>query len=347
MDPRNVTIEDSPRLSKAEIARVVETEYGFDGQLKSLLSERDQNFRLTTSDGHRYVVKIAAAAEDRESVDFQIRALQHVELRGCQTAAPRIVRALGGGSSTTIMDGQTEHIVRLVSYLPGRLLADVASTPALMRSIGRSLAYLDIALSDFEHDGEQKPLLWHMQRAPELIPLTNHIADRSLRQSVLACFDDFQSIVEPQFAGLRQQLIHADAHPDNILVGEDDPESVAGIIDFCDMLRAPLVVEPGIAAAYLRCDDADALAYVASFVAGYDRVSPLEDIEFDLLYDLVRTRLATTITMLYWRLAAKGHDDAYARGSLQSESSAEHFLERINALTRQEFSDRLRKECDR
>jgi len=113
------------------------------------------------------------------------------------------------------------------------------------------------------------------------------------------------------------------------------------------MLRAPLVVELGIAASYLRSDETDALAHVASFVAAYDGILPLEEIEFDLLYDILRTRLATTITMLHWRLATNGNDDAYAQESLQIESSAEYFLTRINAMTRQAFSNRLRQECDR
>lgn len=336
-----------PQFSEADVARLVEAEYGLGGELCPLLSECDQNFRLIASDGSSYVVKVAGAAEDRNAADFQIQGLLHVEARGCQTAVPKIFRTSGGDSSTIILDGGTEHIVRLVSYLPGQSVTDVALTPALMRSIGQSLAYLDIALSDFEHDADQQPLLWDMQHAPSLIPLAVNIADGSLRQTVLACFDDFQQIVEPRFASLRQQVIHSDVHPGNVLVKDDDPESVAGIFDFGDMLRAPLVVELGIAASYLRSDDIDALAYVASFIAAYDRISPLEEIEIDLLYDLLRTRLATTITMLHWRLATKGNDDAYAQESLQTESSAERFLMRINALTRQAFSTRLRRECNR
>jgi Ser/Thr protein kinase RdoA (MazF antagonist) len=336
-----------PRFSEADVALLMEAEYGLGGELCPLLSERDQNFRLTTSDGDCYVVKIAGAAEDRNTADFQIQGLLHLEERGCRVAVPKILRTLGGASSTTILDGQTEHVVRLASYLPGQLAIDASLTPALTHSIGQSVAYLDIALSDFEHDVDQQPLLWDMQRAPYLIPLTTHIADVSLRQTVLACFDDFQRNAEPQFANLRQQVIHSDVHPGNVLVEENDAESVAGIFDFGDMLRAPLAVELGIAASYLRSDEADALVHVASFVAAYDRILPLENVEIDLLYDLVRTRLATTITMLHWRLATKGNDDAYARETLQSESGAERFLTRMNALTPQAFSSRLRQECGR
>ena len=347
MNPLDELDASAPRLSDAEVTRLLRTEYGLDGQLRPLLSERDQNFRLAASDGKRYVVKIAGAAENQKAADFQILGLLNLEARECRATVPKIRRTRGGASSTTILHGETRHVVRLVSYLPGRVLADVSPTPALMRSIGRSLAYLDIALSDFEYDGDQQPLLWDMQRAADLLPLTTHIPDRALHQPVLACFEDFQQIAEPQFAGLRQQVIHNDVNPGNVLVEEKDSESVLGIIDFGDMLRAPLVVELGIAASYLRCDDADALAYVAPFIAAYDQVSPLADVEIDLLYDLIRTRLATTMTMLYWRLATKGDDDDYAQESLHSESDAMGFLTRINAMTRNAFSDRLRQECGR
>jgi hydroxylysine kinase len=347
MNPLDELDASAPRLSDAEVTRLLRTEYGLDGQLRPLLSERDQNFRLAASDGQNYVVKIAGAAEDQKAADFQILGLLHLEARGCKAVVPKIRRTRGGAASTTILYGETRHVVRLVSYLPGRLLAEVSPTPSLMRSIGRSLAYLDIALSDFECDGDQQPLLWDMQRAADLRPLTTHIPDGALRQVVLACFDDFQQVAEPQFAALRHQVIHNDVNPGNVLVEEKDSGSVAGIIDFGDMLPAPLVVEVAIAASYLRCDDADALAYIAAFIAAYDRISPLEDVEIDLLYHLLRTRLATTLTMLYWRLAVKGNDDDYAQESLHSESSAERFLARINAITSQAFSDRLRQECGR
>jgi len=347
MKPLDDNDESAPRLSDAEVLRLLRTEYGLDGQLRPLLSERDQNFCLTASDGQNYVVKIAGAAEDQKAADFQILGLLHLEARGCKATVPKIRRTRSGASSTTILHGETRHVARLVSYLPGRLLAEVSPTPSLMRSIGQSLAYLDIALSDFKCDGDQQPLLWDMQRAADLLPLTTHIPDGVLRQVVLACFDDFQQVAEPQFTALRHQVIHNDVNPGNVLVEEKDSASVAGIIDFGDMLRAPLVVEVAIAASYLRCDDADALAYIAAFIAAYDRILPLEDVEIDLLYHLLRTRLATTLTMLYWRLAVKGNDDDYAQESLHSESGAERFLARINAITSQAFSDRLRQECGR
>ena len=89
MNPLDVIDTSAPQLSDAEVALLVKTEYGLDGQLRSLLSERDQNFRLTANDGQRYVVKIAGAAEDQKTADFQIQGLLHLEARGCKGYAAR------------------------------------------------------------------------------------------------------------------------------------------------------------------------------------------------------------------------------------------------------------------
>ena len=65
--------------------------------------------------------------------------------------------------------------------------------------------------------------------------------------------------VKPRLAGLRHQVIHNDYHLFNVLVAQDDASRVTGIIDFGDMIRAPLVAEVATAAAYqLRgTDDPD------------------------------------------------------------------------------------------
>jgi Ser/Thr protein kinase RdoA (MazF antagonist) len=117
--------------------------------------------------------------------------------------------------------------------------------------------------------------------------------------------------------------------------------SIAGVIDFGDMIRAPLIIEVAIAASYLRSDADDALAELVAFVAAYNDVTPLEDRECSLLYDLVRMRLATTIAIRYWRMSARPTGDAYLQKAL-TEHGAEQFLARIGEVPREQFSNRIR-----
>ena len=59
---------DPPLLSVQEAVDLVKKHYGLAVVAKILISERDQNFELTTEDGEKYVLKIAnSAEEDRKS----------------------------------------------------------------------------------------------------------------------------------------------------------------------------------------------------------------------------------------------------------------------------------------
>ena len=53
-------------------------------------SERDQNFRLRTTDGRDYVLKIANPAEERSVTNLQTEVLRHVASRDPSLPIPRI-----------------------------------------------------------------------------------------------------------------------------------------------------------------------------------------------------------------------------------------------------------------
>jgi len=337
----------APKVPADDISRLVREQYGLNGELTPLVSERDQNFRLSISDSCRYVVKIANAAEDEAITDFQIQALLHIERQKCAVTVPTVIPTQSGSLATTISNGDETHVVRLVSYVPGRPLDGVGVNAGLARNLGRCLADVNIALRGFKHPGEDQILLWDMQRASELRPLLPRVPDRGLRDVLRHNLDEFEQDTLPMFDSLRHQVIHGDLNPDNALIAENGDDTIAGIIDFGDMVRAPLVVDVAIAASYLRSGTENPLQLIAPFVAGYDEVTTLDDVEVELLYDLVRTRIITTITLMYWRCAARTQDDAYTQKVLQSECRAEQFLALINSMTRKDFVDQIQQACGR
>lgn len=345
-DPLDAIASLPPRFTVAETAQVVRAHYGLAGDLWPLVSERDQNFRLTTEHKQSFVVKIANAVEPEIVTDFQICALLHLENSTCQIPLPRIVRALDGSVSTSMQGHDSLHRVRVVTFVPGRPLDRISPDIRLASELGSCLAEIDIALHDFEHPGDSQSLLWDMQRASGLRDVMTHIADPDLRRSVQAVLDDFEKNVAPVLPGLRNQVIHNDLNPDNVLVTEGRPASIAGVIDFGDMVRAPLIIDVAIAASYLPATGADSLALLAAFVRGYDAVMRLEATELDLLYDLVRMRLATTITVSHWRRTERADDDAYTLKTLQGDGNADRFLARMSAISAAEFAARIRQECD-
>ena len=144
----------------------------------------------------------------------------------------------------------------------------------------------------------------------------------------------------PALPQLRRQVIHSDLHADNVLA---DGGRISGIIDFGDMLDAPLVVEVAVAAAYLRptTEQSDVLALVGPFVAGYHSVLPGD--ERERLFDMIRARLVATISIMSWRSATRGDNDEYSSQNLNGESDAREFLMRLNATGRDGFLAQLKK----
>lgn len=105
-----------------------------------------------------------------------------------------------------------------------------------------------------------------------------------------------------------------------------------------------MIFDVAISAAYLRAGDGDALALIAPFIAAYHSVLPLQVDEIELLFDLVRARLATTITLLYWRLSARAEKDPYREKTLRSEGGAARFLSALDELGRDTFRARIKRE---
>lgn len=337
-----VTSSPPPELRGEEIQRLLDREYALSGVLSPLVSERDQNFRLDAEDGRRFAVKVANAAEAAVVTEFQVAALRHLEQTNCPIAVPRVLPTRQGEYTTSIRSGSDSHVVRVVTWVPGEPLVGACPDVRLARALGETLAHVDAGLRDFEHPGQRQKLLWDMQRAAELREQVIHTPEPALRERLARCFDDFEKRAMPAFPGLRHQVIHNDLNPGNVLVTGTEAAGISGVIDFGDMLRAPLVVDVAIAASYLRSEADDALAPAAALAAGFASVTRLDDDEIVLLHDLMRTRLATTITMMYWRIASREGADKYLQKTLQDERSAERFLDKLEAATAERFAERVR-----
>ncbi|MDJ0750451.1 MAG: phosphotransferase [Woeseiaceae bacterium] len=334
MTPRKTSLSAiaiaPPMADVAEVAAQVQAEFGLAGDYVSLVSERDQNFRLTTRDRCRYVVKVTSSLEESAVTDFQIEALLHLE-REQSLPLPRVVRTINGESSASIEVGGTACRLRVVEFVEGQPLAELDVTPVIVGRLGSALAALDRALEGFSHPGQNPLLLWDMQRTSEVRYLLEFIEDDMLRERVETVIDDFDARIAPGMGELRTQVIHSDANPGNVLLCE----SGIGFIDFGDMVRAPLVFDVAIAAAYLRAGDP--LELIVPFVEAYHEALPLQKRELQLLFDLVRARLATSIALFHWRLRERDPDDEYRNKLLATERTPDVFLAALDELGRERF----------
>jgi hydroxylysine kinase len=327
---------DAPSFSQSAVAAAVEAQFGLSGDYAALVSERDQNFRLETADDRQFVVKVTSRIEDAASTDFQVGALLHLE-SAIDIRAPSVVRTVDGKSSGHIADENASYRLRVVTWVDGEQLETIGVDERLATEFGKALARLDRALRAYSHPGENPVLLWDLQRVIELRELLDCIDDLSIREAVERAMYDFEQNVLPAMSDLRYQVIHSDANPENTLIENGE----FGFIDFGDIIRAPRIFDVAIASSYLRRLNDQPTALIESFVAGYHSEMPIETTEVDLLFDLVRARLATTITLLYWRLEARAEDDPYRQKTLELEGGASQFLRLLDRIGRTAFRKKL------
>ncbi len=314
--------------------------YGLPATARRLDSERDQNFRLRTPDGHEYVLKIANPAEDRAVTNLQTEALLHLAAVDPGLPIPRVFPALNGAQELDIpFDDGSTRVVRLLSFLAGIPMHSVEASTTLRRDLGRCAARLARGLHDFRHSGANHKLLWDLQHAAELRSLIDAVpADR--RGLVEHFLDGFEAHALPMLPRLRKQPVHNDLNPHNIVVDPANHERISGIIDFGDLTFTARVNDLAIAAAYQVADSDDPLAPECELIAAYHAISPLDPAEFDVLFDLMATRMVMTVAISGWRAVRYPENRDYI---LRNNEGAWARLSRIARLSRVQAMQQIQR----
>src|ERR1700687_5364159 len=131
--------------TEAEAIRFARELYGLEAAAKTLPGEYDDNFHLTTIEsapaatsvapetaalrpgGAAFVLKVMHPARERELIDLQCRALQHLAQRAPQLGLPRVC-PLGSGAAFASVQGSDglERLAWLLTYVPGTVAAGPA-----------------------------------------------------------------------------------------------------------------------------------------------------------------------------------------------------------------------------
>ena len=162
--------------------------------------------------------------------------------------------------------------------------------------------------------------------------------DDARRALARAFMTRFTTHVLPRLPSMRSQVIHNDYHFYNVLVAPDDQARIVGIIDFGDMVHAPLVGEVATAAAFHMAGSPDPFEGPAQVVAAYHAVLPLTGAEQEIVADLLATRHLITALISEWRAARYPENRAYI---MRHNPAAWDGLSHMADLTRESARDRL------
>jgi len=302
-----------PNLPEPELLEFVESAWGITGEPKALAGERDQNFRLTTPDGERFILKVGSPMEDPSLVDFQVQALLRIESFDPSIPVPRLVHSRNGKPIEHLVTGDDQaHTIRLLTYVRGVPIGQfMPAPPAACRSVGRLQGRVCRALENFSHEAEDHFMPWDA--------LNGLVESPALRLGYLP--DDLQAICEthidrlaadslPRMRALPAQVIHNDAHSGNVMCDPDDPETITGVIDFGDLVHRPILTDLATSLTSFMGNAVDPLAAAGCLVGGFDEAFPVPHEQLELLYDAVLARSILTVQLMNFRARHTDHHES-------------------------------------
>jgi len=329
----------APPVSADEVKALALVHYGLDVSVQPLGGERDRNFRLRAAGEREYVLKVIHPAEDPDVSDFQSRMLLHVEDRDPQLPTPRVVRSKDDCHRVLWQKaGESSRWVRCLTYLGGTPLYQAKRSVTQRRNLGTFLGRLDSALQDFRHGAENHDLIWDTKKALRIRHLLVHVPEREKRAAANVELDRFAEQLEPIVPQMRTQIIHNDFNPHNVLVQKAQNEAIAGVIDFGDAVRSPVLQDLAVAAAYHFETEGHPLEGPGQVAEAFHAVHPLLPEEIALLPDFIGARFALAIAISYWRAAKHPSNAPYI---MRNQAVAWFGLKRLNEVPREEAIDWL------
>ncbi len=310
-----------------------------DARLDPLPGECDWNFRVSgTVSG---VLKISGDIHDREQIEMQIAILDYLAGTG-DVPTPRVIPSRNGNEIERIDDDGELRYARMVSLLPGRMFVELTQVDAgLLRDIGITLGRLHVALAQFVHPGLDRQLKWDLCAADAFESGVGKVEGAARRALLRRVFSHYKDSNQPILRSLPRQALHNDLNDHNVLVvtGPEGDGRLSGVIDFGDAMYGPRLADVAIAAAYLVLNCNNPLDRLESFLGGYSAVCELVDAEFDILWPLLLTRLAVSVTNAALMKQQKP-EDPYVT---VTEAGAWRLLERIDTYDAAAIVTRLRR----
>lgn len=323
------------RLTNSQAQALIRQYFDVDGQLTELGGERTQNFRVRTTDGLSFTLKVSDPHESVESVLLENAALRHIEKVAPEISVPRVTVATDGAVSVFLGSEDGRHL-RLLTYVEGMPLSSiVAPSRALRQAVGYSVAKLDTALVSFSHPYMcARDLIWDVSNISRLRPYLQLI-DAACRPLAQAMLDRFETVAGPQMALLPAQAVHSDMNAQNILVNGDQ---LAGFLDFGDLIHAPRIIDLAGATLLQIRDVEDDLRDAIDVASAYHSTSALSELEVQLLPELMIARCVINVIVTEFLAERDPTNRPYI---MKNNPVSWMRLERLSSLSLNPFSNAI------
>jgi 4-aminobutyrate aminotransferase-like enzyme/Ser/Thr protein kinase RdoA (MazF antagonist) len=284
----------SMKFTEAEVKQLAENYYQLDSEVKALPGFDDSIFLLEDKKRNKYIFKIASAELGYYFLEAEVAISKHLKKAEDGHKFQHYIISSGGKELVGIQHKGKEYYLRVLTYLTGDFLGDKKNpSNNLLLNLGKFMGGMDASLVNFQHLAANRYLEWDLKNALDARKNLRHIKSHENRRIVSYFLLQFEMEVLPHLSSLRCSIIHNDANDFNVLVAGD---TIAGLIDFGDLVYTQVINNLAIACTYALLDNNNPLDAAIRIVNGYHQKFPLTEKEIEVLYYLIAARLCISLT---------------------------------------------------
>uniref|UniRef100_A0A2M4CLV5 Hydroxylysine kinase n=1 Tax=Anopheles darlingi TaxID=43151 RepID=A0A2M4CLV5_ANODA len=302
-----------PIVSEDEVRKLAERLYGIIVlEMCELVSYDDRNFMiqadsyvknpiLKSINAGGYVMKIANSldSQDESFFDGQNDIMLHLSKRDIKCPVP-VQNIYGKFYSLEKLAG-SEHVVRLLEYIPGKVFHGVPHPDRLFYQAGQFIARIDSALKSVDKAKIlNRQSIWMLENFPKLKDFIYVIKDEHHKDIIEQVLDAFNRRIVPNLHEFQQGVIYGDFNEHNIIVNKKAADSkeyeITGIIDFGDVCYSRYVFELAIAMTYMMLESND-LDTGGLVMAGYSMIRIIPPHEKDVLRVAIAARFCQSLVL--------------------------------------------------
>ncbi|XP_058061167.1 hydroxylysine kinase [Anopheles bellator] len=302
-----------PTVTEDEVRKLAERLYGII-VLESceLESYDDRNFMiqadsyvknpiLKSINASGYVMKIANSLDSRDESFFEAQNEIMMHLRKREIKCPVPMQNIHGKYHSVEKLGSSEHIVRLLEYIPGKIFHGVPHPDEMFYQAGQFIARIDSALKGVDKTKIlNRQSIWMLESFPKLHDFIYVVKDEHHKDIIEQVLAAFRKRIIPNLNEFQQGVIYGDFNEHNIIVNKKATDckdyEITGIIDFGDVCYSRYVFELAIAMTYMMLESND-LDTGGLVIAGYSMIRHIPQHEKDVLRVAVAARLCQSLVL--------------------------------------------------
>ena len=329
-------VEKPPKISLDSVVHMAEKYFGLtveEGGVKEIDSYDDRNYFISgysksslvgTSDSRsstKYLFKIHNGVESSrmDQIDAQNAIMRHLNSHNITCPEPqtsvhgRVVEfvdlditntpqqeVVGIANIAKKSKGRRRHAIRLLSWVNGQTLNRSEVNLLKLQNVGEYLGKIKQCLEGFDHKGAHRIHLWDTKLTNLIKPYIETIDDPNVKEAVEQVVYEFEIQILPKMDQFRQGVLQGDFNDANVIMENETSNTIAGVIDFGDMVYSNVVNDLTICMAYVMLNppkSSTALQAACAVLKGFSRLYKLNEIERQSLRLLIACRLATSVTL--------------------------------------------------